>query len=216
MFIQLKSFPPIQVDTIAEYAPSATAEIADIRCVADVAGSLGGRYFHLYAADNATVFTFWFDVASGNTAPVVKSTTIIEVDISSGDTAQNVASALQTAIAAQSAFGAIVKSGADDDVVQVTNAANGSARLAHDPIREINFLTEVQVTARETGFTFTEDTKGISNNSLPASLTLYRITGRTMDHTAHQDGNRFDEDPYATKTIDIIVDIRQFLQLIED
>lgn len=214
MIIHLKGYPTIQVDTIAEYAPSADAEEQDISTVADIAGSLGGTYFHLYSADNATVYTVWIDVDDGSTAPNIPYTTLIEVDISANDSANTIATAVSAAIDDSEFpdFDASVTT----NVVSVVNAANGSARLAHDPTKQSEFISVDSAAALATGFTFVQTTKGISNNALPSSLILYQIDGRIKDQKAYQQGNKFIEYPYKENTISIIVTERQILRVYED
>jgi len=57
MLINLKSYPGIQLDSIADFSPTAATEVQTVRTIADANGSLGGRYFHLYSRDNLTVYT---------------------------------------------------------------------------------------------------------------------------------------------------------------
>ena len=210
MILKVKGYPTIQVDTLEEYVPVAAAEVTEITCVADVSGSLGGKYFHLYSANNTTVYTVWFNVGSGNTAPDIPYTTKVEVAISANDSASNVSSALQTAINALSDFSAVVPSG-EPTKTAVTNASNGSAKDAHDPNG-----TTLDVLTNGTGFTFNVTTQGITDPTIPSSLIFYKITGRIPDHTAVQRGNEFKEFPFKTNTITLITELHNILEVIED
>ena len=94
MKIKVNGFPEIQVTTFEEYTPTPAAEVTEITTVADVSGSLGGKYFYLFAAENSAIYTVWFNVDSGNVAPEIQFTTPVEVTISANDTAADVATAL--------------------------------------------------------------------------------------------------------------------------
>lgn len=210
MLIQVKGYPAIQLDTITEFSVTATANVVEITAIADVAGSLGGKYFHLYSDDNTTIYTIWFDVNNGSTAPSVPYTTLAEVDISANDTPTTIAAAMQSVINSLSDFTAIVTS-ADATVIEVTNGTNGSARTAHDPNN-----TTLDTPSNGTGFTFTETTKGITDPTIPSSFIFYRITGRIHDAQAYQRGAEFKEFPFKTRSIEIITDIRNILSITED
>lgn len=81
-------------------------EQTEITTRADVASDLGGTYFIIY--DTAGAVGVWFDVDNGNLQPSTGANRHIEVDISAGDTADDVATALQTALDADSEFTATV------------------------------------------------------------------------------------------------------------
>jgi hypothetical protein len=90
-------------DRILVKNQSMSYETTSITTVADVAGSLGGKYFLLNAPSGG--FYMWFDVNNTSTNPnataaelINSGRTGIEVNISTGATAVNVADAIRTAI----------------------------------------------------------------------------------------------------------------------
>lgn len=115
---------------IAVWDKSATdqPEITTVQCVADVAGSLGGKYFTINAANDLVKYYVWFNVDGASTDPAPAGLTGVEVAISENDVADDVATAVAAALDALSAFGAA----AVTDTVTVTNAANGVTTDAAD------------------------------------------------------------------------------------
>ena len=104
----------------------AAAEVTDVTAVADVSGSLSGRYFLLNST--GTEYFVWIDVDNTSTSPDAAGKPLeglgktgIQVDINSNDGQNAVATAIQGAIDAETDFGASVLA----DVVTITNAANG-------------------------------------------------------------------------------------------
>lgn len=89
------------------YTSTATG-VQTITTVADVAKSLAGKYL-LVTAPSGNKYAFWFKVSGTGTAPVVSGFTATEVDITTGDTAGAVATALaavMTGVAAGDDFSA--------------------------------------------------------------------------------------------------------------
>lgn len=74
-----------------------TQEEYNITCVADVAGSLAGTYFTINTAYNRQQYYVWYRVSGGGTDPMVANRTAVPVDITTNDSATNVAS--KTALA---------------------------------------------------------------------------------------------------------------------
>jgi len=66
-------------------------EITNITTVADVAGSLAGKYFTLNSALNANMYYFWYIVSGVGTDPMVPGLTGIPINIITGDSANTVA-----------------------------------------------------------------------------------------------------------------------------
>ena len=85
-----------------------------ITCVADVSGSLSGKYFLMRAPDGSKYYV-WIDVDNGSSDPNLSGYTGIEVDISANDTANTVAAAVDTAIEA-------INEGDDEFVSSVSSA----------------------------------------------------------------------------------------------
>lgn len=97
-----------------------TAEASTVTTVADVAGSLDAVYFTINSP--TTSYYVWIDVDNGSVDPSVAGKTGIEVDISTGDSANDVATAVATAVNAVDDF---IASSASN-VVTITNLDSGS------------------------------------------------------------------------------------------
>lgn len=102
-------------------------EVTKVVTVADVAGSLGGKYFNFDAP--GTPFYAWIDVDNGSADPAPGGRTGIEVNISSGDTAAAVATAIQTAVDANGNFTSVI---AQDGSVIIYNVAVGDVTTSAD------------------------------------------------------------------------------------
>jgi hypothetical protein len=64
-----------------------------------MADTLSGKYFKCYTAPDNHLFTFWFNLDSGSTQPVVANThTYIEINVATGDSPNIVGLALKLAI----------------------------------------------------------------------------------------------------------------------
>lgn len=136
----------IQIDPQTVTWGTDTAQISTVTTIADTAGSLNNDYFFLYEPDG-TGHYFWFDVSSGGSDPALAGFTAHEVDITTGDTANAVATALQAVVNAVDGFGAAVST----NVVTITNADTGYAQGPHDG---------------NSGFTFAISTEGNSAASI--------------------------------------------------
>lgn len=66
-------------------------EITNITTVADVAGSLAGKYFTLNSAQDQNQYYFWYVVSGSGTDPMVAGKTGIQININTGDSANTVA-----------------------------------------------------------------------------------------------------------------------------
>jgi hypothetical protein len=109
------------------------AQVEEITCEADSGGSLNNKYWWIFS--DTTSYYVWYDVSSGGTDPTPSApsgypstTSGIEVDITTDDTASSVATATQTAIDAEMDFSASV-SGA---IVTVTHSDPFPAKDAID------------------------------------------------------------------------------------
>lgn len=103
-----------------EYTFVGATQVQNIDTVADVADSLDGTYFELNSANNERKYYVWFDTGNGSD-PALTNRVAIRVEIVTGDSADNVATALQIALDAQTDFNASVVS----NTVTVTWAKNG-------------------------------------------------------------------------------------------
>lgn len=123
------------VSTTETVADLGVKEVSDITCVADVAESLQSTYFN-YETKNLGGATVnlryaWINVDDGGIDPAPAGRTGIEVPIAADASADDVASAIRTALAADTL---VTITGATDHVIitndymgNVVNAANGVA-----------------------------------------------------------------------------------------
>ena len=81
---------------VKKLTTTAKAEVFTVQAIADVGGNLGGKYFLFNTPERA--YYVWLDVDNGNTDPAVDGRIGVEVDISSGDTANTIAAAIQVAL----------------------------------------------------------------------------------------------------------------------
>lgn len=104
-----------------------------IETVADVAGSLGGKYFHLSAIDSSLaekLYYVWLDTGS-STDPAPSGRTGIQVVITSGDDEATVASLIQVAIEAETDLRAKIASN-DTGAVLVDSELVGKVTASAD------------------------------------------------------------------------------------
>ena len=130
-------------DIFIRSAAETTAQVQDVDTVADIAGSLGGTYFiidTINATSGATVrYGVWYDVDNGSTVPTDATVdTFVETDISTGDSANAVATASRTSI---DALGAFAAAGATN-AIAITHAVSGPVPGSSDS------------SSAPTGFTF--------------------------------------------------------------
>lgn len=104
------------------------AQVCQVQTVADVAASLNNKYFWLYDEDATTKYYVWFNVGGTGVDPAPSGGTGAVVAISSGASANTVASAVQAAVDALADFVATVSL----NVVTITNATAGDSRAPHD------------------------------------------------------------------------------------
>jgi hypothetical protein len=124
---------------------------SDVTCVADVAGSLAGKYFILHTPGDQTPDYFvWYKVGAVGVAPVLGVSNLvgIEVDLTANDTANTVASTTATAIGLAGSGNAYTAV-ATLAVVRITSKIAGFT----DPISESG-------ATMATGFTFTKNSSG--------------------------------------------------------
>jgi len=67
-----------------------TPEISRVTTVADVTGSLGGKYFKVYSGDNTREYYVWFNVNAGSSEPITSGIGL-EISITQNETAINIA-----------------------------------------------------------------------------------------------------------------------------
>lgn len=122
-------------------ATTAVAEITTVETVADVASSLNGAYFLI--SSPTTDYYVWLNTGTA-TDPLIELATGVEVAISENDSANTIATALQTEINALTDFNASVLT----DTVTITCVTEG---IVTDPVDG----------ATPTGFTLTVTTEGV-------------------------------------------------------
>ena len=143
-------------------AVAGVTQVTDIQTVADVSSSLNSTYFYYDTPD--TAYYVWFNVDSAGTDPGINNRTGIEVAISENDSADTVASALQTALNDISGITATVST----DTVTATNDSTGEAEAAVD---------------YTTGFTISVTTTGVDEviaGQYVASLTSQNTGASTL------------------------------------
>ena len=132
------------------FAIPAQPEISTVATVADVADSLDGKYFLIY--DDIGSVEVWINTSGGSaTAPGVGARAIA-VPVTTGDTADAVATAIQTAVDADSKFSATVST----NNVTITDASNG---------------TRTNIAAGTSGFTVAVSQQGLAAPSSPGGGT---------------------------------------------
>lgn len=142
----------------------------NLTCVADVAGSLGGKYFTLASGDAATQYYVWFDTGA-DADPAPAGRTGLEVTISSGDSASAVATAAAAIIDANADF----------------QASSSGAVLTIDAI-DIGDPGE-DIVDVDTGFTFVQCADGgIIDLGLTDGDIACEFEQSLFDVTAHQEG----------------------------
>ncbi len=122
---------------------SSIKEVTFVDTVADSANSLDGKYFFIYSATDATKYHVWYNTSGGSAAdPAPTGSTPLEVAITTGATANAVASATQAVIDAHADFVATVST----NRVTVTNT---------------NFGSCTDATNVDAGFTITISVQGV-------------------------------------------------------
>lgn len=146
------AFEVTKVTTVADQ--EGNKEVSKVTTIADTAGSLGGTFFLIY--DIAGSVAVWFNVNSANTQPSSGANRNIQINLVTNATANTVATAVQTALNADSEFTATVSTN------EVTVTCDTKATL-----------TDTVDGAVPTNFTFVTLVQGQSPQSL--SGTYYDI-----------------------------------------
>ena len=132
--------------TIDIYNPNGVATAVgnpaahSISCVADIADSLDGTYFILNAPNGDTI-KFWYDNNnSGTVEPSIGSTTRSwEINIATGSSAIDVATATSAAILNDTAFNTATNNGGTLSLITITNSNNGPSLQGVDGSLNTNF-----------------------------------------------------------------------------
>ncbi len=131
--LDVKAFIPYLAAGSPPQSTSPSANVTDITCAADTAGSRNNTYFVFYTSGNLRGYYVWFNINSAGTDPAVAGLTGIEVDGATGATASTLAGAARTAIAASTAASYVTISGGTSHVIisqlnpgTLTAVANGA------------------------------------------------------------------------------------------
>ncbi|MFV9615888.1 MAG: flagellar hook-associated protein FlgL [Gammaproteobacteria bacterium] len=149
-------------DYIASY--NGEAEVTDITCIADIAGSLDGKYLTL--SSPSTDYYVWYNVDDNSAEPAVADRIGIEVNIASGALASVVADKTAAAIKNIVGLGAELS----DDKVTVTNAAAG------DVVNSVD---------NDSGFSITTITQGTDGDKNKISI----IAGENLEIDINVNGD---------------------------
>ncbi len=132
----------IRVEPMSATWGESVYNVQTITCVADVADSLDGKYFFIYATDG-TKYHVWYNTSGGAASdPAPAGSTAKVVAITTGDSATAVGIATEAVIEAITEMDSTVASG----VITVTHSAYGYVQPAHEGVG--------------TGFSFGTTTEG--------------------------------------------------------
>lgn len=116
--------------TSADFYLDKNFQTTKIISVADVAGSLNNKYFLVNSALNKVLFYIWLNVDSGGSDPMIAGRTGVEVQISSGDSAEVIAVAIRIYI--NSLVGTYFTATSSGNSVTITNKIIGATDQAVD------------------------------------------------------------------------------------
>jgi len=122
--VTLKETSAAQVEDMVLAGTSkqvALAEVTEVTCVDDLAGSLDAKYFTLNSAKDVVKYYVWANVDASSVDPAPIGLTGIEYAVTSGDAASVVAASMGAAVAAEADFGTSIIGA----VVTITNAVIG-------------------------------------------------------------------------------------------
>ncbi len=135
------------------FTPGTVVQVTRIATVHDVASSLNTKYFNFFSPFDADHYIPFFSVDGGGTDPMIPGTTSVEVDITAGSSANDVATALSDTM-----NGALnVLASAVGNVVTVLNGQPGAPAYGSS--------TDAFDGAAPTGFAITTPTQGASISS---------------------------------------------------
>lgn len=77
--------------TEVTYYRGTTQHTTEVGCIADLGGSLAGKYFFIYSAPDQKQYYVWYKVSGVGTDPAIFGAIGIEVDIQTNDSAQVIA-----------------------------------------------------------------------------------------------------------------------------
>lgn len=128
--LSFKSFIPF----LAAGSPAVTAQpvsnVQTVTTVADVSGSLNSTFFTVNSAGNLQGFYVWFNINSAGVDPAPAGLTGIAVAGATNVTANTLATAIRTAVAANAAAASYFTIGGATNAVIFTNIQPGSTTAA--------------------------------------------------------------------------------------
>jgi len=168
------------------YVEWSRPQLTKVVTVADVAGSLGGKHFLINDGANAG-FYVWFNTGA-STDPAVAGKTGIEVAITSGDSASVVATAIVTELNASAGFFA-KKAVGELDVIHIMNKEYGEATAAAAGTSGFTVSTPRLGQQVHLGYIdgdiepgFTEDLLDVTTHQTGTQILQAIRTGRNLDN----------------------------------
>lgn len=137
-------------------------QVQTITCAANTSNALNNDYFFIWSGEDAVKYYAWFNSSAGGNDPSISGATGIEVAVTNGDTAAQVATALASALDAHADFSA----SALGTVVTVTNSDIGWATPAQEGLG--------------TGFTFAVTTEGQTQVEENFYVSVYSELGDSL------------------------------------
>lgn len=167
-----------------------------VETVADVAGSLGGKYFTLTGLDSsgtATDYYVWFDTGA-DVDPAPAGKTGIEVTIGSGDSEAAVATALQAILEAHADFRS-----------KVTTSDTGALHVDCEYIGKVTASAEV-----DTGFTLTQLKSGLGGDLGKTSGGVeVSMETSSVQITSDQTGALVNDEVITGQTVEVSMSLQE-------
>lgn len=107
------------------YYKGTSPHLSEIACVADVDGSLAGKYFSIYSAPDQKRYYVWYSVAGAGTDPAIANAIGIKIDIQPNDSTGIIALATHLTIKALHSDKFVTER--IQGVVKITTASYGEA-----------------------------------------------------------------------------------------
>lgn len=163
------------------------------------ASALDGKYFTVDAPDAHgganQEFYVWFDLDAGSVDPAPAGKTAIEVDVVTGETAEEVATKLAAALDAESDLQAKVD--ANDASTVIVNAFYGGS--VDSPVTDVDTTFDIQQMASGIGGDLGKTTGGVSIS----------ITNDTIVINSDQSGSTPEDEIQSGKTIEVSMSLLQ-------
>jgi hypothetical protein len=137
--LSFKSFIPYLAAGGPPVTTQPSAASSDVTYTADTAGSLNSTFYTFYSAGDLQGFYVWFNINSAGVDPAPTGLTGIQVAGATGATANTLASAARTAIAANSAAASYFTVSGGTSHVILTNKQVGTCTGAADGTAATSF-----------------------------------------------------------------------------